>query len=139
MILSTLGVTAFALARLVVGQNTATSASDVAAAAATAKTESPTSHVPGKAFDRFVVIWLENTDYSAAAADRTCHLSYHLLPHTNFVVANLAWLAKKGITLNESFAVTHPSSVPLQVLGSPACWVNVMLEQGAKLRRSSRR
>lgn len=71
MILSTLGVTAFALARLVVGQNTAASASDVAAAAATAKTESPTSHVPGKAFDRFVVIWLENTDYSAAAADRT--------------------------------------------------------------------
>ena len=71
MILSTLGVTAFALARLVAGQNTATSASDVAAAAATAKTQSPTSHVPGKAFDRFVVVWLENTDYSAAAADRT--------------------------------------------------------------------
>lgn len=76
MILSTLGVTAFALARLVVGQNTATSASDVAAAAATAKTESPTSNVPGKAFDRFVIIWLENTDYSAAAADRNCPLSH---------------------------------------------------------------
>lgn len=78
MILSTLGVTAFALARLIVGQNTATFASDVAAAAATAKTESPTSNVPGKAFDRFVVIWLENTDYSAAAADRTYDLWYHL-------------------------------------------------------------
>ena len=71
VLLSTLGVTAFALARLISAQNTATSAADVAAAAATAKTESPTSDLPGKAFDRFVVIWLENTDYSAAAADRT--------------------------------------------------------------------
>ncbi|KAI9854376.1 MAG: hypothetical protein M1830_006535 [Pleopsidium flavum] len=68
-LLATLGVSAFALARLILAQNTATSAADVAAAAATAKTESITSNVPGRAFDRFVVIWLENTDYSAAAAD----------------------------------------------------------------------
>ncbi len=51
---------------------TATSAADVYAAQATAKTLSPTSHVPGKAFDRYVSIWFENTDYDMAAADRTC-------------------------------------------------------------------
>ncbi|KAA8893303.1 acid phosphatase [Sphaerosporella brunnea] len=48
--------------------------------------------VPGKAFDRFVTIWLENTDYDKAAGD-----------------PNLAWLATKGITLTNYFAVTHPS------------------------------
>jgi hypothetical protein len=51
-------------------QNTATAASDVAQAAATAKTSSPASNVKGKAFDRFAVIWLENTDYDKAAGDR---------------------------------------------------------------------
>lgn len=50
---------------------TATGTAEVAAAAATAKTSSPTSHVRGKAFDRFVIIWLENTDYEMAAKDRT--------------------------------------------------------------------
>jgi hypothetical protein len=50
-------------------QYTATGASAVAAARATALTESPTSNVAGKTFDRFVTIWLENTDYSAAAGD----------------------------------------------------------------------
>jgi acid phosphatase len=58
------------LATSVVAQNTATGTSDVAAAAATAKTNSPTSSVKGKAFDRFVVIWLENTDYDKAIGDR---------------------------------------------------------------------
>lgn len=48
--------------------------------------------VKGKAFDRFAVVWLENTDYTLAAGD-----------------PNLAWLAKKGITLSNHFAVTHPS------------------------------
>ncbi|KAI1170068.1 acid phosphatase phoa [Nemania sp. FL0916] len=71
---------------------TATGTAEVAAAAATAKTESPTSHVKGKAFDRFVVIWLENTDYDMAIND-----------------PNLARIAKKGITLNNHHAVTHPS------------------------------
>jgi acid phosphatase len=50
---------------------TATATSDVLAAQATAKTSSPTSNVKGKAFDRFVVIWLENTDYDLAVGDRT--------------------------------------------------------------------
>ncbi|KAI1828288.1 acid phosphatase [Xylaria intraflava] len=71
---------------------TATGTAAVAAAAATALTESPTSHVRGKAFDRFVVIWLENTDYDMAAKD-----------------PNLAFLAKKGITLRNYYSVTHPS------------------------------
>lgn len=68
---SALGVVA-ALAVTGAAQNqyTATGTAAVAAARATAKTESPTSHVPGKAFDRFAIIWLENTDYASAAADR---------------------------------------------------------------------
>jgi acid phosphatase len=53
-------------------QNTATGTADVAAAAATAKTSSPTSHVPGKAFDRIAIIWLENTDYDKSVGDRKC-------------------------------------------------------------------
>jgi hypothetical protein len=73
-------------------QYTATGTADVAAARATAKTLSPTSHVKGKAFDRLAIIWLENTDYDLAAGD-----------------PNLDWLAKKGIKLTNHFAVTHPS------------------------------
>lgn len=49
---------------------TATGTAAVAAARATAKTSSPTSHVKGKAFDRFVVIYFENEDYSKADGDR---------------------------------------------------------------------
>lgn len=49
---------------------TATDAADVYAAQATALTLSPTSHVKGKVFDRYVSIWFENTDYDLAAADR---------------------------------------------------------------------
>ncbi|KAK4935834.1 hypothetical protein LTR10_023199 [Elasticomyces elasticus] len=75
-----------------VNKYTATAPADVLAAQATAKSSSPTSHVPGKAFDRFVVIWLENTDYNMSVAD-----------------PNLAWLAQQGITLSNYFGVTHPS------------------------------
>ncbi|KUI55240.1 putative acid phosphatase [Cytospora mali] len=71
---------------------TATSTGDVYAAQATAKTLSPVSNVKGKAFDRIAIIWNENTDYDLAIGD-----------------PNLAWLAKKGITLENYFAVTHPS------------------------------
>ena len=49
---------------------TATGSADVAAAAATAKTSSPTSHVKGKAFDRIAIIYFENTDYDKAIGDR---------------------------------------------------------------------
>lgn len=50
-------------------QYTSTATSAAAKAAATALTLSPTSKVVGKTFDRFVQIWLENTDYSLAAGD----------------------------------------------------------------------
>lgn len=52
-------------------QYTSTATAAVAKAAATAETLSPTSDVKGLTFDRFVQIFLENTDYSVAVADRT--------------------------------------------------------------------
>ncbi|KAE9370696.1 phosphoesterase-domain-containing protein [Stipitochalara longipes BDJ] len=73
-------------------QYTNTGAAAVAKAKATAFTESPTSNVAGKTFDRFVTIWMENTDYDTAAAD-----------------PNIQWLATHGILLNNYFALTHPS------------------------------
>ena len=71
---------------------TASKVAPVDAAAATALTSHKTSHVKGKVFDRFITIWLENTDYKKSEGDR-----------------NLLWLASKGITLGNYFAVTHPS------------------------------
>ncbi|PSR99200.1 acid phosphatase phoa [Coniella lustricola] len=71
---------------------TATATASVYAAQATAKSSSPVSHVKGKAFDRFVQIWLENTDYDLAIGD-----------------PNLAWLASQGITLTNYVGTTHPS------------------------------
>jgi len=62
------------------------------AAQATTQPESPTSNIEGKAFDRIVQIWLENVDFEWAADD-----------------ANMQWLAQRGITLENYFAVTHPS------------------------------
>ena len=86
-----LGVAA-ALAVCVGGQNTATGTAAVAAAAATAKTESPTSHVPGKAFDRIAIIWLENTDYTMAVGDRKPFKGNHIyLPSTNCTIQPI-WL-----------------------------------------------
>lgn len=55
---------------------TATPAADVAAAAATAKTSSPTSHVRGKAFQRLIIFYFENEDYDKAAGDRTYQLPF---------------------------------------------------------------
>ncbi|KAF1990474.1 acid phosphatase phoa [Aulographum hederae CBS 113979] len=92
MRVSTLAFGLFACGSVVSAQNTQTSPADVAAAAATAITRSPTSNVKGKAFDRIAIIWLENTDYDKAAGD-----------------PNLAYLAKKGITLSNYHGVTHPS------------------------------
>lgn len=90
---STLVLPALAVAGQALAANfTATDSTNVHAAQATALTLSPTSHVKGKAFDRFVVIWLENTDYDKAYSD-----------------PNLSWLAKQGITLSNYFGVTHPS------------------------------
>ncbi|KAI8625908.1 phosphoesterase family-domain-containing protein [Xylariaceae sp. FL1651] len=71
---------------------TATATASIAAARATALTLSPTSNVKGKTFDRFVQIFLENQDFDIAAGD-----------------PNLAYLATKGILLDNYYAITHPS------------------------------
>lgn len=68
------------------------SLSQIVASEATAVPLSPVSNVGGKAFDRIVQIWLENTDYDKAAAN-----------------ADLQFLATQGITLTNYYAVTHPS------------------------------
>jgi len=41
------------------------------AAAAEIPSLSPTSAVAGRAFDRFITVWLENTNYAKAAGDRS--------------------------------------------------------------------
>jgi len=81
--------TSFSFAQL---QYTATDTIAVASAKATALTESPTSNVVGKTFNRFVTIWCENTDYDMAFGD-----------------PNFAWIASQGILLNNYTAITHPS------------------------------
>lgn len=48
--------------------------------------------VPGKVFDRFIQIWLENTDFASAASQSVFQT-----------------LAAEGITLNGYYGVTHPS------------------------------
>lgn len=90
--LSLFGAAAFTLLGLAAAQNTQTGTSAVYAAQATASSSSPSSNIKGAAFDRFVNIWLENTDFTMAMAD-----------------PNLQALAAKGITLTNYFGVTHPS------------------------------
>ncbi|KAF9229732.1 hypothetical protein BS17DRAFT_771839 [Gyrodon lividus] len=51
-----------------------------------------TPNVPGKVFDRFIQIWLENTDFAQAASQS--------------VFQNLS---TQGITLGSYYGVTHPS------------------------------
>lgn len=68
------------------------SASEIATDAANATTIQWTSSVEGLSFDRFVVIWLENTDFDQAAEQ-----------------TDMAWLAAQGITLSNYWALTHPS------------------------------
>ncbi|KAH7883977.1 phosphoesterase family-domain-containing protein [Phlebopus sp. FC_14] len=55
-------------------------------------TISNTPNMPGKTFDRFIQIWIENTDYASAASSP--------------VFQNLS---AKGITLSSFYGVTHPS------------------------------
>ncbi|KAI0477903.1 phosphoesterase family-domain-containing protein [Xylariaceae sp. FL0804] len=59
---------------------------------ASALTLSPTSNVPGKFFDRFVQIWLENQDFEIAEGD-----------------PSLAFLTSLGIELVQYRALAHPS------------------------------
>lgn len=71
---------------------TATAASDVYAAAATALTSHPTSNIQGQSFNRFVQIFLENQDYDIADGD-----------------PNIQYLATQGLKLDNYWSVTHPS------------------------------
>ncbi|KIW01880.1 hypothetical protein, variant [Verruconis gallopava] len=64
----------------------------IQSAAATAVARSPVSNVKGAGFSRFYQIWLENTDYAAAAGN-----------------GDLEFLASQGIALTNYWAVTHPS------------------------------
>ncbi|CCH41016.1 putative acid phosphatase [Wickerhamomyces ciferrii] len=68
------------------------SATEIAEAASKAETNHKTSNVQGSTFERFVVIWLENTDFDKAAESD-----------------GLSSLAKHGITLDNYWALTHPS------------------------------
>ncbi|KAL2024116.1 hypothetical protein VTK56DRAFT_9896 [Thermocarpiscus australiensis] len=52
----------------------------------------PAGIVPGKAFDRFITIWLENQDYANVAVD-----------------GSIADLKRQGILLTRYYALTHPS------------------------------
>jgi acid phosphatase len=90
----TLGLAGQAFAQAPTFSTIQPSNSEIAAAAATASTASYAhdNYVSGKAFDRFYIIWLENTDYDKAAGE----------PH-------LQSLAKEGITLTNYWALTHPS------------------------------
>ncbi|KAJ5691954.1 Phosphate-repressible acid phosphatase [Penicillium macrosclerotiorum] len=65
---------------------------EIEAAQASVLPYSPVSNVKGLAFNRFVNIWIENTDFDTTAADK-----------------NFEKLAKEGILLTNYFAVTHPS------------------------------
>lgn len=71
---------------------TASAASDVYAAQATALTLHPTSNVKGQDFERYVQIFLENQDYAIADGD-----------------ANIQYLASLGLKLDNYWSVTHPS------------------------------
>lgn len=90
------------------------------------------SDVKGKVFDRFVTIWLENTDYDKAAGDREWGLNlwslHFILANTHFpqqtsrishqrviftliphALSGSLTLFVAGILLSNYFALTHPS------------------------------
>ncbi|KAJ5701199.1 hypothetical protein N7488_008747 [Penicillium malachiteum] len=86
------GALAMASAKTIPASDEYPSAAEIASAQASVLPYSPVSNVKGLAFNRFAQIWIENTDYSTAAAD-----------------PNFAKLAKEGILLTNYFALTHPS------------------------------
>jgi acid phosphatase len=70
----------------------------------------PKPVVRGKVFDRFVSIWLENTNFADAVADREfCYTWQYIQSYQLLFSANLAKLVKQGILLENYFATTHPS------------------------------
>lgn len=93
---------------------TATAPAAVAKAAATALTLSPTSNVKGKAFDRFVVVWLENTDYDKAVGDRKHYLFSYLHP-TNSRASELGLPGKERNNIVQLFRPYSPKRAKLFV------------------------
>ncbi|TDZ24507.1 Acid phosphatase [Colletotrichum orbiculare MAFF 240422] len=73
-------------------QYTSTASADIAAAAATAKTESPVSNIRGRVFNRIAQIYLETTAYENAIADPDCKA-----------------LIDRGILLSNLYGVAAPS------------------------------
>ena len=71
-------------------QNTATCATDVAAAAATARTDSKTSNVRGKVFDRYLQVMLETTSYGNATADRNIYICMVMATGANSLSSKLS-------------------------------------------------
>jgi len=65
--------------------------------------------VKGAAFDRYVSIWFENTDFETAQADRKNYSIALETMVTNSMSANFQFFAKKGITLSSLVCATHPS------------------------------
>lgn len=57
-----------------------------------------TNVIAGKVFDRFIQIWLENTDFAVAAS-----------------TPEFRTLAKEGLVLDAYYAVTHVSFADLEV------------------------
>lgn len=94
-------------------QYTATAASAVAAAKATALTLSPVSSIKGKRFDRLVQIWLENTDYSMAAGDRTL---FHLALSIDTDLKSLVTMGRKSRDHAYQLSRDH-SSFPAKLRG----------------------
>ncbi|OQE46867.1 hypothetical protein PENCOP_c001G00421 [Penicillium coprophilum] len=90
LLLAFVGALALAAAKTTTEKNP--TQAEIDAARATVLPYSPVSNVKGLAFDRFVNIWFENTDFDTTASDE-----------------NMAKLAKEGILLTNYFAVTHPS------------------------------
>lgn len=80
----------------------------------TALTLSPTSDVKGKAFDRYISIWLENTNYESAISESTFTIRPYCLASirsiaTDTFPGNMKKLSEQGVLLEEYRAVTHPS------------------------------
>lgn len=63
--------------------------------------------VPGKAFDRVIQIWLENTDYDVRFSSLFCSLANCIQDAASSSVFKS--LGEQGITLTQYYAVTHPS------------------------------
>lgn len=68
--------------------------------------------VPGIAFDRFITIWLENTDFLSAAADRQC-LSLQILAKLIFFHSQLQLINEAGYSFDQLLCCYTPFGTEL--------------------------